>query len=75
MSARHTRTGYMANDLHNGTCYVPSMGWVGSVMPPGRHRQAEHDDGCMMWHPQGGDYDRDCPGCMSMLIIDRLLAR
>ncbi len=39
MSERHTRTGHLANDLHNGTCYVPSMGWVGSVMPPGRHRR------------------------------------
>jgi hypothetical protein len=38
MSARHTRSGALANDLHNGTCLVPSMGWVGSVMPPGRHR-------------------------------------
>lgn len=27
---------------------------------------AEHDDGCSMWHHQGGDYDRDCAACMAL---------
>lgn len=33
MSARHSRTGAIANDLHNGTCYVPSMGWIDNKVP------------------------------------------
>lgn len=38
MSARHTRSGPLANDLHNGTCLVPSMGWFQNPRPPGQHR-------------------------------------
>ena len=41
MSARHTRTGALANELFDGTCYVPRRGWIGSVSPGGRHRGDE----------------------------------
>ena len=50
MSVRHTRTGALANQLHDGTCLVPSMGWFGSIMPGGRHRRRECES-C------GGDAD------------------
>ncbi|QFP94696.1 hypothetical protein I5G59_gp76 [Mycobacterium phage LilMcDreamy] len=36
---------------------------------------AEHIDGCSMWHHQGGDYDRDCPACMTLAEEDQKAGR
>lgn len=36
---------------------------------------AEHVDGCSMWHHQGGDYDRDCPACMALCAEDQRRGR
>jgi hypothetical protein len=35
----------------------------------------EHISGCTMWHHQGGDYDRDCPACMTLAANDASLQR
>ena len=46
MSLRHTRPQQMDPfGLNDGSALVPSMGWVGSVMPGGRHRRrADYTD-------------------------------
>jgi len=43
MSARHTRDPEIDGGLMDGMALVPSMGWVGSVMPAGRHRSVMHE--------------------------------
>lgn len=36
-TGRHTRTGHLANQLHDGTLFVGGE-WYQSARPPGRHR-------------------------------------
>jgi hypothetical protein len=40
MSARHTRTGHIANDLHKGTLFVTGLEpyWFANIGTTGRHR-------------------------------------
>lgn len=33
--------------------------------------ELQHIPGCNMWHHQGGDYDRDCPACMTLAAQDQ----